>query len=315
MAESTTKKKLLTKVASEFQVSADQIVDFLKTKGHDKIKRTSSVDEQMYNELAAHFKKELDQVEKRLKIKEQLTEKQEEKVAVKKLVDTVTIERHAAETKVEGPVEQPAVLVEVQPPPHEQVALESAPLDAGIESAVEPETAGSQVELENKIAPPPQEQIAVGESARVKVAEPVTPVVAREAPHPVALPPVPPKDEPGLKIRGRMDLRTGQLISEEELRLRKELEEAQKKTKEAEALLGTESQSQKKKKKKKKKIREGSTETAPPVETPEEDVKKKKKKKGKHPDVDQAEVDLAFNRTMASLEEAGESERAAIRRK
>ncbi|MCL5020701.1 MAG: hypothetical protein M1339_03365, partial [Bacteroidetes bacterium] len=105
MAETTTKKKLVTKVASEFQVSADQIVDFLKTKGHEKIKRTSSVDEQMYNELAAHFKKELDQVGKRQKIKEQLTEKQEEKVAVKKLVDTVTVERlYPVEAKMEPPV-------------------------------------------------------------------------------------------------------------------------------------------------------------------------------------------------------------------
>ncbi len=87
MAESTFKKKLVTKVASEFQVSADDIVEFLIGKGHDKVKRTSSVDEKMYREIAAHYKKELDQVGKRQKIKEQLTENQEEKVVVKKLVE------------------------------------------------------------------------------------------------------------------------------------------------------------------------------------------------------------------------------------
>ena len=96
MAETTFKKKLVTKVASEFQVSADDIVAFLAGKGYDKIRRTSSVDEKMYKEIAAHYKKELDQVGKRQKIKEQLTESQEEKVAVKKLIDTVTTERHVS---------------------------------------------------------------------------------------------------------------------------------------------------------------------------------------------------------------------------
>ncbi len=120
----------------------------------------------------------------------------------------------------------------------------------------------------------------------------------------------------GLKIRGRIDLRTGRMITEGELRLQKELEEAEKKTKEAAAELETESQAHKKKKKKKKKIREESA-AEPPVaaEITEEDLKKRKKKKGKHPDVDEAEVEIAFQRTMASLEDAGESERAAIRKK
>ena len=119
-----------------------------------------------------------------------------------------------------------------------------------------------------------------------------------------------------VKIRGRMDLQTGRMITEEELRLRKELEEAQKKNKEAAAQLETESQAHKKKKKKKKKIREESA-VEPPVaaEITEEDLKKRKKRKGKHTDVNEAEVEMAFQRTMASIEDAGESERAALRRK
>ncbi|MCL5021257.1 MAG: translation initiation factor IF-2, partial [Bacteroidetes bacterium] len=47
----------------------------------------------------------------------------------------------------------------------------------------------------------------------------------------------------------------------------------------------------------------------------EEEIRKRKKKKGKHPEVNQAEVDLAFQRTMASIVDTGDSERAAIRRK
>ncbi len=317
MAETTTKKKLVTKVASEFQVSADQIVDFLKTKGHEKVKRTSSVDEQMYNELAAHFKKELDQVEKRQKIKEQLTEKQEEKVAVKRLVDTVTVEsRHVAEAKMEPPV--PA---EPTAPPAQTEVVEAPPLvetDRAVEQAVGQETAGEGVTQTAQPEPPGAEiaepPAAAGkESGPVAAEKPARETVAKES---VERQAAPKKEEKGLKIRGRMDLRTGRLITEEEMRLRKELEEAQKKTKEAEAQLETETQSQKKKKKKKKKIREQSTEPVPVPETEsEEEVKKKKKKKGRHPDVDQAEVDLAFQRTMASIEDAGESERAAIRKK
>ena len=329
MAESTTKKKLVTKVASEFQVSADQIVDFLKTKGHDKVKRTSSVDEKMYNELASHFKKELDQVGKRQKIKEQLTEKQEEKVAVKKLVDTVTVERqHAVEAKAGAP-----------PAPATPVAEGSVETQIEEQPAVESETTSVEVQGQTHVAQPELMAAEAGNQLQKEYSEKKTETVGVSAGQdeeaksskdkiieskiiesvpkakPEAVKP-PKKDEPGLKIRGRMDLRTGQLISEEELRLRKEVEEAQKKTKEAAAQLETETQAHKKKRKKKKKIREESAEAVPvPAEVIEEDLKKRKKKKGKHPDVDQAEVDLAFNRTIASLGDAGESERAALRKK
>lgn len=313
MAESSSKKKLLTKVASEFQVSADQIVEFLKSKGHDKVRRTSSVDEQMYHELAAHFKKELDQVEKRQKIKEQLTEKLDEKVAVKKLVDTVTIERHGhVETKA------PSHIQEI---PLVEVSVLSTQV-AGHERAIQPATIEDvSQEAEMKIAEPrtksPAEEIelSVGkETAGEKLVETSQPPV--ESRQKLEEPPPAKKEEGGLKIRGRIDLRTGRMITEEELRLRKELEEAERKTKEAAAELETEPQAHKKKKKKKKKVREESA-AEPPVaaEITEEDLKKRKKKKGKHPDVDEAEVELAFQRTMASIDEAGESDRAAIRKK
>ncbi len=313
MAESSSKKKLLTKVASEFQVSADQIVEFLKTKGHDKVRRTSSVDEQMYHELAAHFKKELDQVEKRQKIKEQLTEKQEEKVAIKKLVDTVTIERHGhVETKA------PSHIQEI-PPVDSLVASTQV---EGHERMIQPATIEDVAqEAEVKTAEPsaksPAEEIELGvgkEMAGEKLVEPSQPPV--ESRQKLEEPPPAKKEEGGLKIRGRIDLRTGRMITEEELRLRKELEEAERKTKEAAAELETETQAHKKKKKKKKKVREESA-AEPPVaaEITEEDLKKRKKKKGKHPDVDEAEVELAFQRTMASIDEAGESDRAAIRKK
>ena len=329
MAESTTKKKLVTKVASEFQVSADQIVDFLKTKGHDKVKRTSSVDEKMYNELASHFKKELDQVGKRQKIKEQLTEKQEEKVAVKKLVDTVTMERqHAVEAKAGAPPAPATPVAEgsVETQIEEQPAVESETTSVEVQGqthVAQPELTATEAEnqLQKEHSEKKTETVGVSagqdeeaKSSKDKIIESkIIESVPKAKPEEVK---PPKKDEPGLKIRGRMDLRTGQLISEEELRLRKEVEEAQKKTKEVAAQLETETQAHKKKRKKKKKIREESAEAVPvPAEVIEEDLKKRKKKKGKHPDVDQAEVDLAFNRTIASLGDAGESERAALRKK
>ncbi len=326
MAESSGKKKLVTKVASEFQVSANDIVDFLNGKGHDKIKRTSSIDEQMYNELAAHFKKERDQVEKRQKIKEQLSEK-EEKVAVTKLVDTVTIDRHVhGEAKVHlpevSPVEEkvepqkPEILPTGTESPVEEVSENVELTRSGAPTA----TAEDVKEEEAKAAEPyasvqtEEGKVTTGkEKAEEKAADVLKSVVESKAKPKEGMPR---KEEGGLKIRGRIDLRTGRMITEEELRLRKELEEAEKKTKEAAAELETETQAHKKKKKKKKKIREESA--AEPVvaaEISEEDLKKRKKKKGKHPDVDEAEVELAFQRTMASIDEAGDSERAAIRKK
>ncbi|HUI29131.1 MAG TPA: translation initiation factor IF-2 [Candidatus Acidoferrales bacterium] len=330
MAESTFKKKLVTKVASEFQVSANDIVDFLKTKGHDKIKRTSSIDEQMYNELAAHFKKELDQVEKRQKIKEQLTEKQEEKVAVKKLVDTVTIERRLhIDAKATSHMQEAPLAAEVKAEPREDKALDdevsissAEVLDRGkmAQSDTVSTTAGGfEKELELGSAETVSDTSPIKtevekKAAKKKAAETPQAAVDVKARH-AEVPPAS-KEEGGLKIRGRIDLRTGRKITEEELRLQHELEEAEKKTKEAAAELETETSAHKKKKKKKKKIREESSpEPVVAAEITEEDLKKRKKKKGKHPDVDEAEVELAFQRTMASLDDAGESDRAAMRKK
>ncbi|MCL5268419.1 MAG: translation initiation factor IF-2 [Bacteroidetes bacterium] len=356
MAETATKKKLVTKVASEFQVSADQIVDFLKSKGHDKVKRTSSVDEQMYAELAAHFKKELDQVGKRQRIKEQLSEKQEEKIVVKKLVDTVSVEKQpVVEPKIETlPVPGTALQEEearakepenlpvqaqsaaetaeaaehaakAEPTEGERPIVGAEPLTA---KALEEQASLKEIPSEKEPESRPVEDRVKQETAKaempavhaeitdVKVVGPKSAEPVKEPP--AQEPPPPPKEEKGLKIRGRIDLQTGQRITEEEMRLRKELEEAQKKTKEAAAQLETETQAHKKKKKKRKKIREENsapdTTTVAPVVT-EEELKKRKKKKGKHPDVDQAEVELAFQRTMASLEDGGESDRAALRKK
>ena len=347
MTESTFKKKLITKVASEFQISASDIVEFLISKGHDKVKRASSVDEKMYKEIAAHYKKELDQVGKRQKIKEQLTENQEEKVSVKKLVDTVTIERHShAETR-EAKRHRERDLVERAETTQKSEPITTAEKIAGgavvsKEQAVEikegktiPGEKVTSRRSESHEEQEPKSEISrtekVGQPTEVAEVHPIHKDTAEKPEiHPEQVEAgtagpssksqisLPAKKEGigGLKIRGRIDLRTGRMITEDELRLRKELEEAEKKTKEAAAELETESQAHKKKKKKKKKIREASA-AEPPVaaEITEEDLRKRKKKKGKHPDVDEAEVEIAFQRTMASLEDGGESERAANRKK
>ena len=329
MAEGSGKKKLVTKVASEIQISADQIVEFLKSKGHDKIRKTSSIDEQMYSELAAHFKKERDQVEKRQKIKEQLSEK-EEKVAVTKLVDTVTIERRVhGETKAPSHIQEiPQAEERIEPGKVELQTMDvPPPLTEVIEQAGEAQTnaSGSAAEetgREEAARAAELHQDVAGDTVKHEADKSVIDAVPSEAPVTEAraksseVVQSARKEEGGLKIRGRIDLRTGRMITEEELRMRKELEEAEKKTKEAAAELETETAGQKKKKKKKKKIREQSTIELPPTaEISEEELKKRKKKKGKHPDVDETEVELAFQRTMASIDEAGESDRAALRKK
>jgi translation initiation factor IF-2 len=377
MAESTFKKKLVTKVASEFQVSADDIVEFLISKGYEKVRRTSSVDEKMYKEIVAHYKKELDQVGKRQKIKEQLTESHDEKVAVKKLVDTVTTERHVPASVVDGsnqgryrqPRKSDAISFQgsemVSPKPAETVhgsseltgageavaskelteettetkELSSEPKeDKGIEKeAVSPldestegkekvsnalidrdadEEIGSReaqkLEEQEEIAQPKNETVTTTE-AQSALVEHTTKKVDDAAQHSVH---DTKEKASGLVIRGRIDLATGQVITEDDLRLRKEIEEAARKAKEAAAELESETVSPKKKKKKKKKIREESAaEPSVAAEITEEDLKKRKKKKGRHIDVDEAEVELAFQRTMAIIDDAGESERAAIRRK
>ncbi|MGC8595721.1 MAG: translation initiation factor IF-2 [Candidatus Kryptoniota bacterium] len=344
MAEGTLKKKLITKVASEFQVSVEQIIEYLHGKGHTKIRRTSTVDEKMYDELAHHFKKELDQVEKRKVIKDKLSDRLEEKVSVKKLTEKETLaeklsqmkaEAAAVQVKVESPKEpegspplkeeviEPAKAAEV-PPAVEVVQSEVQP---GTEAVVEPDKEShvgfsEGVETVSPAAEPPEKAGTVSVDTAPVVEEKKELEAAEEQ---VQAPPIekenvpnlqPERSPQGLTIKGRIDLETGEILTEEQIALREQLKEAEQKAREAEKEIGGETQQdKKKKKKKKKKIREESSETVQSEIISDEEAKKRKKKKGKHPDVDVEEVELAYKRTIALMEESGESDRAIFRKK
>lgn len=341
MAEGTIKKKLITKVASEFQVSVEQIIEYLHGKGHTKIRRTSTVDEKMYDELAQHFKKELDQVEKRKVIKDKLSDRPEEKVTVKKLPEKETLAEKLSQMKIEAAQattnkeeiskerEQPA-------PPKEEILEPAIEQDQVVETPAPEAEIVTGTESDKEISVRSNENVGTEEHA-VKIdekagqeTEPLPTIEEKkEVEQATAQVEVSSKDleevpEPeqeravpqGLTIKGKIDLETGEILTEEQITLREQLKEAEQKAKEAEKeIQGETQQEKKKKKKKKKKIREESAETAQSEISLDEEAKKRKKKKGKHPDVDIEEVELAYKRTIALMEESGESDRAIFRKK
>lgn len=343
MAEGTLKKKLVTKVASEFQVSVEQIIEYLHGKGHTKIRRTSTIDEKMYDELAQHFKKELDQVEKRKVIKDKLSDKLEEKISVKKLPEKETLAEKLSQMKAEVVRGTPNKEEIVKEPERSEVLKEETS-----ESTAVAEVSPAVDLTPSEVPPQTETNVNQNEERPAEVSEVVGAVEASEEPvekaEQVTAEPEPvveeekknesiedhegqrgkedisdsqPERSPqGLTIKGRIDLETGEILTEEQIALREQLKEAEQKAKEAEKEIeGETQQEKKKKKKKKKKIREESSETAQSEVISDEEAKRRKKKKGKHPDVDVEEVELAFKRTIALMEESGESERAIFRKK
>src|SRR3972149_2703779 len=67
MPEAKAKKPRIYKLASEYNLSAENLVDFLRGKGHDVKSHMSMLDDEMIKDINDHFKKEIEKAEKHYK--------------------------------------------------------------------------------------------------------------------------------------------------------------------------------------------------------------------------------------------------------
>ena len=67
MSETKSSKIRLYKFAAEINLSSENLIEFLKTKGHVVKSHQSSLTEDMINEINAHFKKDIEKAEQHYK--------------------------------------------------------------------------------------------------------------------------------------------------------------------------------------------------------------------------------------------------------
>lgn len=336
------KKTRLYKVAKEFNLSHDTLTEFLNKKGYSVKNHMSIIDEEMLDLIEKHYKKEKTDAErharKRREFDEQDRRRRGEDHPDEEDTEEVSVE---PATEEQEPVVEPAVVAEEEPEETAQeiVAEEEAPEEEAVEEEAdeaEPEIAeeapaveeaeiateevvGEVVEEEPEVevaeeapvAEQEQELEAVEDDAAVETAvEEVEAVEETEKP-PQKKPTK--KDEVdvsieaslpkmrGLTVKGKIDLDATMA--------------AEKAAGDEETEAGEDGRPRRKKKKKKKVARGDQ-----PAENIDAEALKKKMfkrgKKGKTREVDQAEVDSAIKKTIASMSDFGPvTGRAAMRKK
>ena len=80
MAETKSKKIRVYKLASEYNLAAETIVEFLSKKGHDVKTHMSMLTEEMITEVNEHFKKDIEKAEKHYKKIAEFNKKRSDKV-------------------------------------------------------------------------------------------------------------------------------------------------------------------------------------------------------------------------------------------
>lgn len=292
MTATKTKKIRVYKLASEFNLSSDSLLEFLRKRGYEVKSHMSIVTEDMMDEIYGHFKKDIERAEKHYKkiaefqkkMKES-TDKDEQSASLKK----------SEEEELE---EQPEEAVEEERAEEQEIAAEESET-VETEEIVEEKTGEEPETVEAAAGEDESEEEQVEESAEEKV---VDEKPAEEKPKA--------KDEKsedsplqkertrktGLKVVGKIDL------DEKKPTPKKKTDEDADKEKSQDA----DKKKRKKKKSKKKK------------ETTTDEIPVKKRKKGKRFEIDEKEVDASIRRTLHSLDETGtksSSARAQVRKK
>ncbi len=283
MSEIQSKKLRVVKLASEINLSTENLVEFLIKKGFEVKGPNSLVTDEMVKEINDHFKKDIEKAEKHKKKVAEFNKKRVEKSSeeVKEKPQAKVEEMEV----VPSPVPEPEAIINAEV---EEIEVTEVPVE---ESKQEPIVL-TPVETPVQEVPLPEEAKAA-------------PVVAEVEHKEEAVKFISPKDieaakKKGLKVVGRIDLG--------ESTPRVEKKEAAKETSEEKQTAKTSSEAIKKKKKPKAKKK--------PNEAPVDEIPiVKKKKRVKRFEIDQREVKEAIRKTLLSMDDSIASDRASSRKK
>src|ERR1035437_8217249 len=299
MAEETKSKKLrIYKFASEINISAEQLVEFLQKKGHVVKSIQSILTDDMITEINNHFKKDIEKAEKHYKKIADFNKKRVEKVeedekkAAHKLEEHEPELMHQPEIAAQEPVtilyarpELPEVISEELKQKHarkpvskkeEEESEETTPVEAVSEQVIKPTESNEELTV--------QSEPIVGKPVKTFVTPKDAEIAKRK----------------GLTVVGKMDL-------------------GESRPPERRSVTGTVSSvliseqdkdktivKKKKKPKTKKKVEEVVADESPVV---------KKRKKVKKFEIDQKEVKEAIRKTLLSMDDSLQSGRASVRKR
>jgi len=292
MTEAKSKKIRIYKLASEYNLSAEAIVEFLQKKSFDVKNHMSLLTEEMITEVSNHFKKDIEKAEKHYQKLAEFNKKRKDK--------TEEAEKEKTKSKVSA---EPVI---------EEVEKEKPAKIAALPSEIKIEIESKIPMVEQPLETAPVDEIEVDEP---KIETPIQSEVEKTVPIPKEAAPkkksfISPKDiegskRKGLKVVGKMDLKSGELKKSE---VDKVAPAPESKIVKDEIKLDEQETSKKKKKPRtKKKVEE--------VPVVDETPATKKKKRIKRFEVDQKEVTDAIRKTLISMDESGLSQRALSRKR
>ena len=279
MSEIKSKKLRVVKLASEINLSTENLVEFLIKKGFEVKGPNSLVTDEMVKEINDHFKKDIEKAEKHKKKVAEFNKKRVEKSGEEV--------KEKPQVKVEEIEEEPI-------PIQEPEVIEHAPAE---------EVEANEMQDEQTADEPVIESVVQEETISVEAKE--TPEIVEFEHKEVSAKFISPKDieaakKKGLKVVGKLDLgeSTGRIEKKEIIR---EASDDKQTVKSSSEII-----KKKKKPKAKKKPNDVQGEEIPIV---------KKKKRVKRFEIDQREVKEAIRKTLLSMDDSVASDRASSRKK
>ncbi|HMU41811.1 MAG TPA: translation initiation factor IF-2 [Ignavibacteriaceae bacterium] len=292
MTEPKSKKIRIYKLASEHNLSAEAITEFLQKKGYEVKNHMSLLTEEMITEVSNHFKKDIEKAEKHYQKLAEFNKKRKEKTeaeAGKEKTKTLKVSSEPVIEIVE--IEKPSTITTPPSQIKTEGEIKIPVAEELLEEVVTDEIEIKQPEVESPVQPEVEETI---------------PIPEEEVPKKKSF--ISPKDiegskRKGLKVVGKMDLNSGKLKKPgvEEVAPEPKIVKEEIKLDEQETL------------KKKKKPR--TKKKADEVPTVEETPATKKKKRIKRFEIDQKDVTDAIRKTLISMDETGLSQRALSRKR
>ena len=276
MSETKSSKIRVYKFAAEINLSSENLIEFLKTKGHIVKSHQSILTEEMIYEINAHFKKDIEKAEQHYKKIAEFNKKRSDKSD--KSEEVVKIEEEASAEEAVKDI----VITDIS---SEEASTVEVPVD----------TEEKQSEVEIIIAEQPAKESILEKKE--------TPAELDKF--------VSPKDNEvykkrGLKVVGKIDL--GEDKKQKQTVKRTPQDKATSENKPATS--DTSADVVKKKKRPKTKKKTTTTEV-----TPEETPTAKKRKRVKKFEIDEKDVKAAIKKTMLSMDDTVTTNRAASRKK
>ena len=277
MSETKSPKVRLYKFAAEINLSSENLIEFLKTKGHEVKSHQSILTEEMITEINAHFKKDIEKAEQHYKKIAEFNKKRTDKT-----------EKDEAVVKIE------------EEPVPEDTPRDIVITDVPVEEETQPVEESSAVEEVEE-----QAEVVSEKGSEASVAEKSDTSVPKTSEKFVSPQKTEATKKRGLTVLGKMDLGESKKTKPQVKRLpvtQKPID-AKPET--------TETAADAVKKKKRPKTKKKTTTEVTPDETP---VAKKRKRVKKF-EIDEKDVKAAIKKTMLSMDDTATTNRASSRKK